>query len=303
MALRALERLNPRERRLVSALGVVFGVGLVLAVPIGLESIVHAREADNQELAAALAAVQEARGQVRERQEKKEALLQRYARKAPPLAGFLEQAAQVQKLEVENSDDRPAIPHGKRYTERSTNVHLKKSGLLPIVKFLETIEKSGYPIEVSRLVLRKRLGENDMYDVEVGVTAYDRADAVAAPVPMPVPLLPTLPGIGSASSGATASGTASPGSVVPLPSASASAAGSAASLGWLPPPAASASAAAPSLGWLPPPTSASATAASPAPPPPAPPPPPPGAAPVVSGAPLPPPAENVPPPPAPENRP
>ncbi len=205
MAFRPLERLNARERRLVSGLGAFFGVALILAVPVGLESVVHAREADNQELAAALTAVQEARGPVRERQEKKEALLQRYARKAPPLAGYLEQAAQQHLLEVENSDDRPEVPHGKRYVERSTTVRLKKSGLLPIVRFLESLEKSGYPLEVSRLAMRKRMGEPDSYDVEVGVTAYDRADAVSAPAPGLAAGLPGLPGLASASAGSAGS--------------------------------------------------------------------------------------------------
>ena len=227
--------------RLVTALGAFFGAGLVLAVPFGLESVVHARESDNQELSAALTSVQSARGLVRERQEKKDALLQRYARRAPPLAGFLEQAAQLQKLEVENSDDRPEVPHGKRYVERSTTVHLKKSGLLPIVKFLEALEKSGYPIEVSHLALRKRLGEADSYNVEVGVTAYDRADAppAAAPaLPVPVPAFPPLGAPLSASSGAlgmTAPGPATspvaPGLAASSPAASSSsepAAGSAA---------------------------------------------------------------------------
>ena len=119
-----LERLNSRERRLVVGLGAFLAVALVFAVPFGLESIVHARESDNQEIYGALTAVQEARSHVRERQAKREALLQRYAKKAPPLAGFLEQAAQHEKLEVTDSVDRPEIPHGKRYVERGTNVHL-----------------------------------------------------------------------------------------------------------------------------------------------------------------------------------
>ena len=86
-----------------------------------------------------------------------------------------------------DSVDRPDVPHGKKFVERSTTVHLKKSGLLPIAKFLETLETSGYPVEVSRLALRKRVGEQDSYDVEVGVSAYDRSDAVAAPPVLPVP--------------------------------------------------------------------------------------------------------------------
>jgi general secretion pathway protein M len=268
---RFLDRLNARERRLVSAAGVFFGVVLVLAVPIGLESVVHARESDDQELAAALTAVQEARGQVRERQEKKEALLSRYARKAPPLAGFLEQAAQIEKLEVENSDDRPEVPHGKRYVERSTNVHLKKSGLLPIVKFLEAIEKSGYPMEVSRLSLRKRSGENDSYDVEVGVTAYDRADATPAPVPMPIPV-PPFAGFGSATAApgllpaAPAPGLPVAPGATPSPAAALSSPTSAAASATSPPPgAASPPPPPPSGAAAAPPPSAAPPASSPAP--------------------------------------
>jgi len=181
MAPAFVEKLNPRERRLVNVLGVFLACFAVLAIPLGLESIVHARESDNQELYGALQAVQDARTQVRERREKKEALLARYSKKAPPLAGFLEQAAQTVKLEVTDSVDRPEVPHGKRYVERATTVHLKKAGLLPISKFLEALEKSGYPIEVSRLSLRKRTGEQDSYDVEVGVSAYDHADSTPAP--------------------------------------------------------------------------------------------------------------------------
>ncbi len=261
MAFRALERLNSRERRLVNGLGILLGCGLVLAVPIGLESVVHAREADNQELAAALTAVQDARAQVREHQEKKAALLQRYARKAPPLAGFLEQAAQVEKLEVENSDDRPEVPHGKRYVERSTNVHLKKAGLLPIVKFLEALEKSGYPIEVSRLALRKRLGEADSYDVEVGVTAYDRADATPAPVPMPITGLPGLTGLASAAAASASAGggpAALQGAPTLLPSLASAAAPSAAPAGSAapPPPSAAAASSAPHEPAAPPAPSA-----------------------------------------------
>jgi general secretion pathway protein M len=51
-----------------------------------------------------------------------------------------------------------------------------------IAKFLEAIEKSGHPVAVSRLNIRKRAGEPDSYDVEVGVSAFDRIEpATAAP--------------------------------------------------------------------------------------------------------------------------
>jgi general secretion pathway protein M len=171
--------LNPRERRLVTLMLMVVGVLAVLGIPIALASLVHSRDADNQELSAAIAAVQGARTQVRDRQAHKDAIATRYAKKAPSLAGYLEQTAHQEKLEVTDSVDRPEQPHGKRYTERSTSAHLKKAGMYPIAKFLESLEKSGYPIDVSRLNIRRRVGEPDSYDVEVGVSAYDRHEAPA----------------------------------------------------------------------------------------------------------------------------
>ena len=103
--------------------------------------------------------------------------MSRYGKHTPPLAGLIQQTAREQKLEVTESQDRPEVPHGKRYAERTTSVHLKKAGMYAIAKFLEGLEKTGYPIDVSRLNIRKRTGEPDSYDVEVGVSAYDRSEA------------------------------------------------------------------------------------------------------------------------------
>jgi general secretion pathway protein M len=75
---------------------------------------------------------------------------------------------------VTDSVDRPPLPIGKRYIERSTTIHLKKAGLYAISKFMESIEQSGTPVALNRMNIRKRTGEQDSYDVELGVSAYDR---------------------------------------------------------------------------------------------------------------------------------
>ena len=175
-------QMNARERRLVSVLAVVGAAVLLLAIPFGLEALIRSSRSDNDDLRQALADVQDARGRVRERQARKDAIAARYARKAPALAGFLEQTARLQKLEVTDSTPLPDVPHGKRYVEHGTNIHLKKTGMLALSRFLESIEKSGFPVSVARLNIRKRSGEPDSYDVEVGVSAYDRSEA-AAPAP------------------------------------------------------------------------------------------------------------------------
>ena len=186
--------LNPREQRMASIAVIVVGVMVLLAVPIGLQTLVSSRRNENDDLRNALAAVNNARGQIRERQDRKSSLAQRYGKKAPQLAGFLEQSASAQKLQVTDSVDRPDVPHGKKYVERNTVIHLKKSGMASIAKFLEAIEKSGYPVAVSRLNIRKRAGEPDSYDVEVGVSAYDRTETT--PPASVTPTLSTIASIG-----------------------------------------------------------------------------------------------------------
>jgi general secretion pathway protein M len=181
MALFDRFNLNPREQKLAQALVVIFGAMLLLGVPVGLESYVASKRAENQELRDALDAVQSARTQIHDRQAKKDAIAARYAIKAPELAGYLEQTAKKQKIEITDSVDRPPVPIGKHYIERSTTIHLKKSGLLGITRLIEALELSGSPIAVTRMNLRRRMGEQDSYDVELGVSAWDRLEKPVTP--------------------------------------------------------------------------------------------------------------------------
>jgi hypothetical protein len=173
--------LNPREQRVATIAVFVLGGVLLLAIPVGLSSLVSSRRTENEELRDALAAVNGARGKIGERKDRKASIASRYAKKAPALAGYLEQTASSNQLQVTDSVDRPELPHGKRYVERNSVIHLKKAGMLRIAKYLEAIEKSGYPVAVTRLNIRTRAGEPDSYDVEIGVSAYDRTEPAAAP--------------------------------------------------------------------------------------------------------------------------
>ena len=81
--------LNPREQRMASVAVLVVAVMVFLSVPIGLQTLVSSRRSENEELRSALTAVNNARGQIRDRQDRKSSLAQRYGKKAPQLAGFL----------------------------------------------------------------------------------------------------------------------------------------------------------------------------------------------------------------------
>ena len=177
--------LNPREQRVASVAVYVLAVVVFLAIPVGLSSLVSSRRAENEELREALVAVNGARTKIRDREEKKAAIVTRYQKKTPQLGGFIEQHATAAKLQIADSQDRPEVHHGKQYVERHTLIRLKNSGMGPIARFIESMEKSEYPISITRLNIRKRVGEPDSYGpVEIGVSAFDRnmpAPAAAAP--------------------------------------------------------------------------------------------------------------------------
>ena len=170
------DKLAPRERRLLSMFGLVLAVVLLLLLPIGTSLMLVSRRSVNRELGNAIHAIKDSRDEIRVRQAKRDAVVARYATRAPALAGLLEKAARDNKLDVPESRDGPEIPHGKRYTERNTVVRLRKSGMLAIARVLEQIEQQRMPIAITRLNIRRRGGEKDSYDVELGVSAFDRSE-------------------------------------------------------------------------------------------------------------------------------
>lgn len=175
------EKLEPRERRLLTILGGILGVFIVLLGPIGLWTVLNGKRVETREIRDLIDQIYDARGSVSERKAKRDALLARYARPAPPLAGFIEEAAKENGATAAESQDRPDTPHGKRYNERTTVVKIHKIGMLALAKMLEKIEQSGHPVVVSRLNIRPRAGEPDSYEVELGVSAYDRKPDAPAP--------------------------------------------------------------------------------------------------------------------------
>lgn len=159
---------------------IVGAIGLVL-LPLSLEVWSWFSASHNADLATALGTVQSQRADLALRKARSQGIAARYAKRAPALGGLLEQEAKKAELQLSDSVDRPDVPSGKAYVERQTVVHVKKTGIVPILLMLEGIEQSGYPLSIPRLNLRKRGGEPDAYDVELGVSAYDRNAVAAAP--------------------------------------------------------------------------------------------------------------------------
>ncbi len=174
-------RLNAREQRILNAVLLVVGVLVVVLLPIFLSVLVHTKRSENEALRDAANSISDSRDEIEKVKLEKAGTQARYSKPAPPLAAFLAGLASEVGVEIPESQDRQAVPHGKRYTERSTKLALHRVGMLKLAKFMERIEQTGNPITISSLNIRKRGSEPDNYDVEMMVSAWDRNAAVDAP--------------------------------------------------------------------------------------------------------------------------
>jgi general secretion pathway protein M len=169
-----LERLDDRERRLLGVALAVALLGVVLLPPLALLAVLHSRRSDVEAVQEAIIAIADNATVIERGKAERHAITERYARPAPQLQAFLAKLASEAGVEIPESQDRQAVPRGKRFEERSTKVTLRKVGMLKLVKFLERIEQSGYPVKITQINVRKRGSEPDSYDVDLVVSAFDR---------------------------------------------------------------------------------------------------------------------------------
>ncbi len=170
-----LEKMSPREQKLLLLLGVLFGAAVLIGGPAYVYlDLAEAREhSDN--IRAVLKRMEVSGKLLALRRQQKDALALRYAQPAPPLASFIEERARKQGLEVPESTDQPDIQTPtKGYVERHTLVKLRKINLKPLTLMLEDIKNSGHPVSISRLRITKRATAPDLWDVTLAVSAFDK---------------------------------------------------------------------------------------------------------------------------------
>jgi hypothetical protein len=169
-----LASLEPRERRLVGVLVVVFAGMVLFSIPLGVSALLSDENEAHARLTEAIERLETEGDALREQQELQDALRKRYESAAPALAGFLSKAASASSLAIPESKPESPIGHGKRYEERPTAISFRKVGLLSLVKFMERVSGGSEPIGITKLNVRKRGVEPDSYDVQMTVSAYHR---------------------------------------------------------------------------------------------------------------------------------
>ena len=168
------EKLEPRERRLLGGLVVAFALLLVVFLPAYLYQSVSSKRDENQEIIDYIDKVRSTRAKIEKDKAQRDQQEARYAKSMPPIAAFIESAAKANGVEIDESGPKPDVPHGKKYVEKVQSMRLRKVGLLGLVRTFERIEKSGYPVAITRLNLKPRSDGPDSYDVEANVSVFEQ---------------------------------------------------------------------------------------------------------------------------------
>ncbi len=169
-----INQLEDRERRLLGVFVVVFGIFAILVIPLGLTAYLGSISSENESMREAMATLQQSRSVLEKRAEEQVKMDARYERTTPPLAGFLAGIAQRHKIEIPETQDQAEVPHGKRFSERSTKITLRDVGMLKLAEFMQGVATSGYPVSISRMNIRKKATPPDSYNVQLTVSAFDR---------------------------------------------------------------------------------------------------------------------------------
>jgi hypothetical protein len=166
------DNLNERERRLLTALGVVFAV-LALCFPLlWIADYNSTIEEENAEYRSMLDRLQREGGHLKQLMEARKASAALYKRKTPALGSFLEAQASKQNLKLQEVTDQPEKAVGT-YLRRNVRAGIPDVDLTSAVNLLSGIAASGYPVAIDHLQI-EHYKSGDVYNLKLGVLTFDK---------------------------------------------------------------------------------------------------------------------------------
>ncbi len=172
-------RMAPRERRLVAALGGALGVAVVLIIGVFVYQSISELEERNAGAREALAAIARHRDEFLEAKAKVLAQEVRIGTERPQLSADLEAAAKEVSMQIAETVERPPQNAGKHYLEHSVDITLRTVDLQSLAKFLAKVEQGRRLIVVTKMRVARRYSEGDKLDVSLTATGGERVKETA----------------------------------------------------------------------------------------------------------------------------
>jgi type II secretory pathway component PulM len=169
------ERLSQRERTMVGAMGVTFVIMVTLIVGFLITDGLSTMEEHNADMRQALRDLDTQRDSYIRMRAKTAQMETRLGATPVQLQSYVENAAKEAGVEISDSTDRPAAAAGKKFIERSVDLHLKPVTLDQVTRFMKAIETGRSLVVVKELTVRTRDDKHEQLDVDMTVSTYERA--------------------------------------------------------------------------------------------------------------------------------
>lgn len=169
--------LSDRERTMMIALG---GVAILVFVLLPMYLVldgVATREEENRQLSALLREFEQRSDDLRRRQAERDAVQSLFRQEAPALGGFLETQAHAKGLELREVTDAPD-QEVAGFIRHRVSAQIPNAGIEPMMRMLETIENSQFPVAISRIEADR--AQEGKFNFRIGVDSYSRNEESAA---------------------------------------------------------------------------------------------------------------------------
>ena len=167
------ERLSQRERTMVGAMGVTFFIMVTHIVGFLITDGLSSMEERNADMRQALRDLDTQRESYLRMKAKVAQMETRLGTTPVQLQGYVEAAAKEAGVEISDSSDRPAAPAGKKFIERTVDIHMKPMTIDQLTKFMKAIETGRSLVVVTQLSVRTRDDHHQQLDVDMAVSTFD----------------------------------------------------------------------------------------------------------------------------------
>jgi type II secretory pathway component PulM len=175
------ERLSQRERTMVGAMGVTFVLMVTLIVGFLITDGLASMEERNGDMRQALRDLDTQRDAYLRNKAKTSQLETRLGSQPVQLQGYLEAAAKESGVEIQEQTARPAAAAGKKFIERTVDLHLRAVTLEQLTHFMKAIETGRSLVVVTQLEVHTRDDKHEQLDVEMSASTYEHDTGKTGP--------------------------------------------------------------------------------------------------------------------------
>jgi|GEM_PF-3461836 len=166
--------LGEREIILLVILIVVFFLTIIGLSFVIVQNKISQLEGIVEEQSQILSQLKLKKDEIKERISKKKQNEQKFQSAPPILTGLLDKLGDEAGIDIPESRDLPDETIDKKWIQKSVEIKLRKINLESLVSFLVKIKNQNrfFPIAVTKINIRKRIGEVNSFDVEMTVATY-----------------------------------------------------------------------------------------------------------------------------------